>query len=60
MVERENTLKKRAEYYKLETDEIMYLSLVNIKVWCPQVNVQPLDPPSLDPQYTTVHKSPSR
>ena len=25
-----------------------------------QVNVQPLEPPSLDAQYTTVHKSPSR
>ena len=30
--------------------------------WCAgQVTVlQPLEPPSLDPQYTTVHKSPSR
>ena len=34
--------------------------LVYCTVGCTQVPVQPLDPPSLDPQYTTVHKSPSR
>jgi len=49
-----------AKTNKTEQDQIQYIEGEGCQVWRPQVPVQPIEPPSLDTQYSTIHKSPSR